>query len=300
MIPDGIILIDKPAGMTSHGAVSRLRKLLGVRRIGHGGTLDPPASGLLVVLVGRATRLAPYLGGGTKVYATTIRFGAATDTDDAAGETTAIGPVPALDLDELAESRRRFLGDIEQVPPTISAVHAGGERAWRVARRGRTVELAPRTVSIHAIDLVRWAPPDLEVRVTCGGGTYVRSLARDWGASLGTVAHVASLRRERSAPFDVSEAVTLAELEGRDPSGRVEVIRPPGPALTAAIGAAETLAVGAAQRFVHGGQPDGVPGPPGLRAVFTEDGAFVGVGELRPDGTLCPRVVWPPSGERAP
>ena len=158
--PAGVVLIDKPPGITSHGVVSKLRKLFDTRRIGHGGTLDPAATGVLVLFTGRATRLAPYLGGGAKAYLTTIRLGEATTTDDAEGDVCATGAVPNLTYAEITASAERFLGDIDQIPPAVSAVHHDGERAYRIARRGDSVELKPRRVRIDEIaDRVQHGAP---------------------------------------------------------------------------------------------------------------------------------------------
>ena len=241
IFPDGIVLVDKPRGLTSHDVVSRLRRRLRIRRVGHGGTLDPGATGLLVLFVGRATRLAPYLGGGTKVYLATVRFGAATDTDDADGSVTATAPVPDLTADQMRESSRPFVGRLEQIPPAISAVHHRGRRAYALARRGESVALEPRLVSVDAIEVLRWSAPDLTVRITCGTGTYIRSLARDWGASLGTVAHVSELRRERSGPFCLAQATTLDDLESCAEGDTAVAIRSPVPALRETIGQSVSL-----------------------------------------------------------
>lgn len=276
---------------------------MGVRRIGHGGTLDPGATGLLVIFVGRATRLAEYLGGGVKQYDATIRFGVATDTEDADGEEIETAPVPHVGLEEMTESRKRFLGQIEQVPPAYSAVHVGGSRAYKVARRGQEINLQPRTVRIEAIEVLGWRPPDLDVRVTCHGGTYVRSLARDWGRSLGSVAHVARLRRERSEPFDVRDTLTLEDVERRVAEGSASsVIASPLPALVAVLGRTAEIEPRHARQFARGAAvPFGSSGEAMAgtdRVVVTSHGAFVGLAEVRRDrlgAVLEPRVVWSPA-----
>jgi len=306
-IPDGIILIDKPAGISSHSVVSKLRRVLGVRRIGHGGTLDPGATGLLVIFVGRATRLADYLGSGLKRYDATIRFGIATDTDDADGKVVATGPLPLVTVEEMSRSRERFLGEIEQVPPAYSAVQVKGRRAYKAARKGEALDLRPRTVRIEAIDIVRWEPPDLDVRVACRSGTYIRSLARDWGRSLGSEAHLVRLRRERSEPFDVQRALTLEEVERWTKAGDLStVVKSPLPALVETLGRLVQIGSDEAERFIHGASVrviGCVPGPSGGGpAVVTSAGSLIGLadGRSEKDGSailLQPRLVWAPGLE---
>ena len=220
----GILAIDKPSGMTSHDVVDRVRRISGERRVGHAGTLDPMATGLLVVLVGPATRLAPYLTSATKSYEARIVFGTQTDTDDAEGRVVATSPVP----DEVADPFfatgviASLVGTHEQVPPAFSAVKRNGKVAYREARNGEALELEPRTVDIDQALLVgiecdgeyAW---DVEFAVS--KGTYIRALARDLGLALGTVAHLGALRRTRSGSIDVTHAHTLEELHAAaDPS----------------------------------------------------------------------------------
>ncbi len=291
--PAGVVLIDKPPGITSHGVVSKLRKLFDTRRIGHGGTLDPAATGVLVLFTGRATRLAPYLGGGAKAYLTTIRLGEATTTDDAEGDVCATDAVPELTHAEITASAERFLGDIDQIPPAVSAVHHDGERAYRIARRGDSVELKPRRVRIDAIDVLEWTPPDIVARVTCGTGTYIRSLARDWGEHLGTHAHVRTLRRERSGVFRIEDAVTLDEIADRVQHGAPldEMVIDPSAALIEALGGYTQLNPDDTKRFVYGNSIPDDSGEHGTVAVLDASGALLGVGERRSDGSLAPVVV---------
>jgi tRNA pseudouridine55 synthase len=202
---DGLLLVDKPAGMTSHDVVDRARRALRTRRIGHGGTLDPFATGLLVLLVGRATRLLPYIDAEPKVYDATIRFGAATTTDDLTGDETVTAPVPSPD--DVARALGSLTGEIEQVPPAYSAKQVGGQRAYAAARRGSALELSAVRVVVHSWELRGWNDPDLGVRIICGGGTYIRALARDLGRLTGSAAHLVALRRVASGRFDVQEAV---------------------------------------------------------------------------------------------
>lgn len=209
--PNGLLLADKPAGLTSHDVVARVRRATRQRRVGHTGTLDPFATGLLVLLIGRGTRLIPYVDGEPKVYDATIRFGAETTTDDLTGGVVREAALP--DDVAIAEGIARLTGAIEQVPPAYSAKQVGGERAYAAARRGTPLDLAPVRVTVHDWRLLARSGTDLSVRITCGGGTYVRALARDLGRLSGSAAHLAALRRIRSGPFDVAKAATLDAIE---------------------------------------------------------------------------------------
>ncbi|MDQ8169404.1 MAG: tRNA pseudouridine(55) synthase TruB [Gemmatimonadota bacterium] len=213
---DGVLLVDKPVGVSSHDAVSAARRALHESRIGHGGTLDPFATGLLVLLVGRATRLLPHLSGEPKIYEATIRFGTETDTEDHLGTVAVEAPLPTREA--LLAALPTFVGAIAQVPPAFSAKRVDGERAYAMARRGVTVDLAPVTIQVHRWEVLALRPAadgrvaEAEVRITCGGGTYIRSLARDLARAVGSAAHLTALRRTRSGPFRVEDAVTLESL----------------------------------------------------------------------------------------
>ena len=204
---DGLLLVDKPAGMTSHDVVDRARRVLRTKRIGHAGTLDPFATGLLVLLVGRATRLLPYVDGDPKVYDATIRFGSETTTDDLTGVTTATAAAPTLE--EIHRALPPLTGDIAQVPPAFSAKQVDGERAYAAARRGAALDLPAVRVRVDAWDVTGWDGTDLRATIRCGGGTYIRALARDLGRATGSAAHLASLRRVESGRFTVREAVPV-------------------------------------------------------------------------------------------
>jgi tRNA pseudouridine55 synthase len=210
----GVLLVDKPAGITSHDVVTIVRRATKSRRVGHAGTLDPFATGLLVVLVGRGTRLMPYIDGEPKVYEATIRFGAETDTDDVTGTTTReVGPPPDA---ALVEGIARLTGAIEQTPPDYSAKQLGGTRAYAAARRGAPLDLAPVRVHVHDWRVLDRRGADLVVRITCSGGTYIRALARDVGRLSGSAAHLTALRRTHAGPFDVSNAASADAIrEGR-------------------------------------------------------------------------------------
>lgn len=208
---DGLLLVDKPAGMTSHDVVSRARRALRTKRIGHAGTLDPFATGLLVLLVGRATRLLPYVDGDPKVYEAAMRFGTEMSTDDLTGTVTVTAPPPPHgDIDAALAI---FTGAIDQVPPDYSAKQIGGERAYAAARRGAALELPPVRVRVDSWKVDGWADDDLLATITCGGGTYIRALARDLGRATGSAAHLASLRRVASGRFRVADAVAVDAID---------------------------------------------------------------------------------------
>ncbi len=216
--PDGIVVVDKPGGWTSHDVVARLRRLAHTRRVGHAGTLDPMATGVLVVGIGRATRLLGHLALTEKDYEATIRLGVATTTDDADGEVTAQRSV-AVEPAALEAAIGDLTGEIDQIPSSFSAVKVDGVRSYVRARAGEAVELAPRRVTVSRFEILDRRPgddpatEDLDVAVTCSSGTYIRALARDLGAALGCGAHLRALRRTRVGPFDLTMAGTLDELE---------------------------------------------------------------------------------------
>lgn len=226
-MPTGLLLVDKPQGLTSHDVVARARRALGTRKVGHAGTLDPMATGLLTLGVGPATRLLTYLVGLDKTYETTMRLGAATSTDDAEGEvvsTAEPAAVAAVTDDQLAAGIRALTGEIDQRPSSVSAIKVDGRRAYDRVRAGEEVELASRRVTIGAFEVlaVRRTPGDaslgtsaaieVDARIDCSSGTYIRALARDLGAGLGIGGHLTALRRTRVGPFDVADAVSLEAL----------------------------------------------------------------------------------------
>ncbi|MGR2753735.1 tRNA pseudouridine(55) synthase TruB [Agromyces arachidis] len=270
----GILLVDKPQGMTSHDVVARIRRLAGTRKVGHAGTLDPMATGLLVIGVDSATRLLHHLVGLDKEYVATVRLGWGTTTDDAEGESlpaSSAEAVSAITRDAVARRMGELTGVIEQVPSAVSAVKVDGKRAYQRVRDGEQVELKARTVTVSAFDLLDlrqgdgWL--DLDVRVACSSGTYVRALARDLGAALGVGGHLTALRRTRIGRFDVAEA---GELDGFDVAAR---------RLTSADAARRVLPVvvvdaDATRDLRHGKRiaaPDDVPGSGPLAAVGPGD-----------------------------
>jgi len=213
----GFLLVDKPAGMTSHDVVRRVRRLSGVKRVGHAGTLDPMATGLLPVAIGDATRLIEFLADREKGYLAGMRLGAQTDTQDSEGVVTATGAWEQVSVQQVESVLNRFTGAIEQVPPMYSALKRNGVPLYKLARQGQEVERAARQVEIIELELIRFDPPEIEMRVLCSKGTYVRTLCHDIGLMLGCGAHMTALRRYRHGRFDLKQAVPLeqAEIAGR-------------------------------------------------------------------------------------
>jgi tRNA pseudouridine55 synthase len=212
----GILAIDKSLGWTSHDVVARIRRVSGQRQVGHAGTLDPLATGLLLVVLGRATRLSSYLMSGTKEYRALVVLGVSTTTDDSESEIKQQCDPSNVSRDELERCLSRFVGTIEQHPPQYSAVRQDGQKLYAMARQGTTVETRARTVTIRAIDLEKFEPPGAWLRIRCESGTYIRSLARDFGQELGVGAYLHALRRTRSGRFDVVDAKSLDSLSGTD------------------------------------------------------------------------------------
>jgi tRNA pseudouridine55 synthase len=297
--PRGILLLDKPVGPTSHDAVARARRALGVRRIGHFGTLDPFASGLLVLGVGAATRLAPFAAAHAKTYRAVVRLGARSTTDDREGEVT---PVPAAappDRALVEAACARWIGEVDQVPPAFSAKHVGGERAYALARAGETVALPPVAVRIERIDIQRYAWPSLVIEVRCGPGTYLRALARDLGEALGTGGYCEELRRTRSEPFGVEAAMDWEAAS--DPAAARAALRPAEEAVAglpvARLDAERARAAGQGRAV-----PVEPPPPEGARHVrMVGPAGFIGIGEPRPGPHhtvwVQPRAVLFPAGE---
>jgi tRNA pseudouridine55 synthase len=308
MAASGLIIVDKPGGMTSHDVVARVRRLAGTRRVGHAGTLDPMATGVLVVGVDKATRLLGYLTLATKQYLATIRLGQSTSTDDADGEVVAAPGAAAVRPDAVLAATASLTGEVIQQPPAVSAIKVGGQRAYRITRAGGVPELCPRAVTVHRIDVlaVRDAGRlvDVDVDVTCSSGTYIRAIARDLGAALGTGGHLAALRRIRAGPYRADDARTLDQL-----AESLSLI----PLAEAAAAAFPRVYLTASQagRLAHGGRvstgnADGQPaaGPPPLAgeqpaepvpgepaAAFAPDGSLVAL-VTSTDGSYRPLAVF--------
>ncbi|GAA2302701.1 tRNA pseudouridine(55) synthase TruB [Nonomuraea roseoviolacea subsp. roseoviolacea] len=279
MADSGLIIVDKPADWTSHDVVARMRRLAGTRRVGHAGTLDPMATGVLVVGVEKATRLLGHLALTEKVYTATMRLGVSTNTDDAEGEVTATASAAGVAPAEVHKGVAALTGEIMQIPPQVSAIKVDGRRAYKRARAGEEVELAARPVTVYGFEVldirVHDDVVDVDAVVTCSSGTYIRALARDLGAGLGVGGHLTRLRRTRVGPYDLSMARTLDELAEEC------VVLPIGEAVAAAFPRRDVTAE-QATLVRHGGRlpaaglgagPIGVFGPDGeLLALVEEQG----------------------------
>ncbi len=212
---DGFLNLNKPAGFTSHDCVARVRRILKTKKVGHGGTLDPLATGVLPIAIGKATRLLPYLPN-DKSYRAVIRFGIKTTTDDLEGEVVENLGAPDLQLAAIEQTLPSFIGEITQIPPIYSAIQVNGQRLYKLARAGETVEVPARIVQIQSISILQWQPgefPELTVDIGCGSGTYIRSIARDLGMAVGTVATLANLVRTKSCNLELAHSISLTDLE---------------------------------------------------------------------------------------
>jgi tRNA pseudouridine55 synthase len=293
MVADGLLLADKGPAVTSFQVVAHLRRVLRIPKVGHGGTLDPMATGLLPILLGEATKLTAYLQGQDKAYLATVRLGVTTDTLDATGTVTGERPVPSAGAEEVRAVLARFVGEIEQVPPMYSALHAGGRRLHELARAGIAVERAPRRVRVHAFELIEYAPPRLRVSVECGSGTYVRSLAADVGDALGCGAHVEELVRTRIGALRLEDAVPWAAILEGDAAGLAARVRPADqavlhlPAVGLSADAGRRLSQGQRVPLAETGLATGTPRPCRVYA----DGRFLGIGEPSPAGFRLLRLV---------
>ncbi|MGA5305052.1 tRNA pseudouridine(55) synthase TruB [Nucisporomicrobium flavum] len=292
MNTDGLIVVDKPAGMTSHDVVARIRRLAKTRRVGHGGTLDPMATGVLVIGVNRATRLLTYVIGSRKSYLATIRLGQSTVTDDAEGDVTATVSAAGVTEEAVRAGLAAQVGEIDQVPSAVSAIKVNGQRAYKRVRDGEEVELAARRITIHSLDVldVRHSGDvvDVDVDVTCSSGTYIRAIARDLGRGLGVGGHLTALRRTAVGAMTLAEAATLEQLEQRAPDvvplSLAEAAGRAFPRRDATVDEARVLS--------HGGplEPVGIEGP---YAVFDPSGEVLAIvsergGKARAEIVLAP------------
>jgi tRNA pseudouridine55 synthase len=283
----GLVVVDKPAGLTSHDVVARLRRILRTRKVGHAGTLDPMATGVLVCGVERGTKLLGHLALDTKTYLATIRLGAATTTDDAEGEVRATVDPAGVTDGAIAAAVATLTGPIDQVPSSVSAIKVDGKRAYARVRAGEQVVLTARPVTVSSFDVLARRGPDLDVAVSCSSGTYVRALARDLGAALGVGGHLTALRRTRVGPFTLPHARTLDQLEAD-----------PGLSLTLD----EAVAVAFPRRDVDPseaadlahGRPLPAAGVDGVQGVFDSDGHVLALVRDR-DGHARPVVVLAPA-----
>ena len=294
--PAGFLVVDKPSGMTSHDVVDAARKWLGTRRVGHLGTLDPQATGVLPLAIRAATKLIPFIEGGAKGYDGTIRLGATTDTLDHEGEVLERfgGELPAQG--EVEAALGKFLGDVQQVPPMYSAVKKDGVPLHKLAREGKEVDRDAKWITIDELEMTRFASPELDVRVLCSAGPYVRVLAADLGEALGCGAHLGGLRRTRSGPFVLDEAHDFERLEAAAADGTIDdLLLSPEEALGFPV-----LELSRDQRLRLSNGGDIAAGElhnrkPGTRiSILGEGGDFLAVGEIRADHRLWPLRVLPP------
>ncbi|MEU8796955.1 tRNA pseudouridine(55) synthase TruB [Spirillospora sp. NPDC048819] len=272
----GLVIVDKPAGWTSHDVVGRMRRLAKTRRVGHAGTLDPMATGVLVLGVGKATRLLGHLALTEKGYDATIRLGESTNTDDAEGEIIAAASAAGVADEALRAGIAALTGPIRQVPPQVSAIKVNGERAYKMARKGEEVALADRPVTVHdfAVTGVRRHGEviDVDASITCSSGTYIRALARDLGASLGCGGHLTALRRTRVGPYDLGMARTLDRL-----AAKLEIL--PMAEAVAAVFPRRDVSDDDARKVAHGGRLPAAGLGPGPVGVFAPDGSLLALVE---------------------
>lgn len=293
----GFLNLNKPFGITSHDCVARVRRILHLKRVGHGGTLDPAATGVLPIALGKATRLLQYLKT-DKAYQATIQLGICTTTDDLEGETIATQPSAELTLEDVKAVLQQFEGKIQQVPPQYSAIQVQGKRLYDLARAGETVEVPARTVEVHKIEILDWRAgefPQLDVAIACGPGTYIRSIARDLGTVLQVGGTLAALSRTESCGFQLKDSLTLEELEQQVELGTFQPVSP-----VAALEhlASITLPATAARAWCQGQciREQAITGNSGagIVRVHDEDGRFLGIGEMEKsadESQLIPKLV---------
>ena len=293
--PSGFVAVDKPQGWTSHDVVDAARRWFGTRQVGHLGTLDPLATGVLPLALRSATKLVPFLEGGEKVYVGTIRLGETTDTLDAEGEVLCRHEGPLPDEAAVRDALEHFLGDIEQIPPMYSAVKQDGVPLHKLARQGREVERPPKRVRIDRLELHSFSVPDIDVEVACSAGTYVRVIAADLGARLGCGGHLKNLCRTRSGSFMLEDAVTDKELAAAAERGEVDrFVIPPVEVLGYPVVQLDESDVATVR---HGGEiaSSGPPRRPGSCIAAVEPGGrLLAVMEVRPGRRLHPVRVLPP------
>ena len=277
-VVSGVFVVDKPVGLTSHDVVQIVRRGTGIRRAGHTGTLDPRASGVLVILLGPAVRLSEFVSASDKRYQATVRLGSRTETYDAESEPSEEMPVNVTE-EEFMELIKGFEGESEQVPPPYSAVKVKGEKAYDLARKGEEVELEPRIINVYNLDLLEWAPPEVVVDVYCSSGTYVRSLANDLGEKLGIGAHLVGLRRTRSGQFTLRDAISLRRLrEAFDTGDWAQYLIPASEALSDW----KTIVLDAdmLEKVRHGHRLPAEEGETGWARAITEQGDLVALVEV--------------------
>jgi tRNA pseudouridine55 synthase len=278
---DGFLNLNKPAGLTSHDCVAKVRRLLKLKRVGHGGTLDPAATGVLPIALGRATRLLQFLPG-DKAYCATVRFGVKTTTDDLEGEILTAVPAPTLTLEQVKQALPQFQGKIQQIPPSYSAIQVQGKRLYDLARAGEAVEAPVRTVEVFQIEVLDWRSgdfPELEVAIACGAGTYIRAIARDLGDFLNTGGTLASLTRTVSSGFHLADSLTLDQLAEQI---QQETFRPILPELALGHLPSLTLAAPEGKRWCQGQRIclEKNQTMTEICRVHHENGLFLGIGRM--------------------
>jgi tRNA pseudouridine55 synthase len=273
-VVSGVLVVDKPIGLTSHDIVQIIRRGTGIRRAGHTGTLDPRASGVLVILIGPAVRLSEYVAASDKRYQATIHLGSSSDTYDSEGTITQSVPVEHITEEGFNEILQTFVGEIEQVPPPYSAVKVKGRHAYDMAREGEEFELAPRLIHVYSLEILEWDPPEVVIDVFCSSGTYVRSLANDMGKALGTGAHLVGLRRTKSGRFSLRDAVQMRRLqEAFDAGNWYRYLIPAAEAL--GDWPAIELNADQVELIRHGHRIPAQPGQTGLARGVSEQGDLV-------------------------
>ncbi|MHC5615476.1 MAG: tRNA pseudouridine(55) synthase TruB [Nostoc sp.] len=292
MLFQGFLNLNKPFDWTSHDCVARVRKLLRLKRVGHAGTLDPAATGVLPIALGKATRLLQYLPE-NKAYKATIRLGVRTTTDDLEGEIITCGPCAGLNLAEVKTALAQFEGKIEQIPPSYSAIQVDGKRLYDLARQGKTVEVPVRTVEVFQIDILDWREgdfPELDVAIACGSGTYIRAIARDLGAILETGGTLAALNRTQSSSFDLTDSLTFTDLETQL---QAETFQPFLPDAALQHLSSVTLPAASAQKWCQGQRISLTFDVSEIVRVYDEETRFLGIGQLQ-DEVLIPQMVYEP------
>ena len=293
---NGILVLDKPVGMGSNEALQRVKRLYRARKAGHTGSLDRLASGLLPICFGEATKLSGYLLNADKHYVATFLLGVTTTTGDAEGEVVSRRKVPALSAAIIDRAAARFRGEIEQIPPMHSALKHKGKRLYQLAHEGIVVERKPRPVTIHRFDVPRFDDETVEVEVLCSKGTYIRTLAEDFGEALGCGASVAALRRIGAGPFAAGDMVELATVESMAAQGPQALDAPLLPMEAAVSGWPSVRLPEGVAFYLLKGQPVQVPHSPteGWVRIHTERAGFIGVGEVLDDGRIAPRRLFVP------
>jgi tRNA pseudouridine55 synthase len=285
---DGVLLLDKPVGITSNGAIQRVKRLFSAAKVGHVGTLDPMASGLLPVCLGEATKFSTDTFSADKSYEAAVLLGVTTTTGDSEGEVIARHTVDAS-RQQVSDVLGRFKGDLQQIPPMYSALKRDGKPLYSYAREGQTLERAPRNITIHDIELLEFAGDRIKISVHCSKGTYIRVLAEDVGQALGCGASLTGLRRTSVGAFDLQHAVTLESLEGLEAEVRADSLMPVD-CLVAGL-AALVLPADVVARIMQGqaAQVEAVGGEAGLVRLYGQSRQFLGLGQLQPDGRLTPK-----------